>query len=218
MSVMMNLNRQNKNQFKNFSAKLQSGFVLFVALIALVAMSLAAAALIRSVDSSVLVAGNLASKQSATLAADTSISIAQGRIQAGTINTAADDLPKGYYASVANDSDALNYLDLKDDATWTDAHSQLITSGLSPDIDANNKDVGGNTIRYVVQRMCRSSGAPLTDCIFGQAVRGGSSNSNICDQNGDCFNSQQGSSPLYRITSRVVGPKNTVSLIQAYVY
>ena len=48
-------------------AKSQKGVVLFFALIALVAMSLAAAALVRSVDSGVLVAGNLAFKQSAIL-------------------------------------------------------------------------------------------------------------------------------------------------------
>jgi type IV pilus assembly protein PilX len=218
MSVTINLINQNKRIQKQFSSKLQQGFVLFVALIALVAMSLAAAALIRSVDSSVLVAGNLAAKQSATLAADTSVSVAQDRIVSGAINVLNDDLPRGYYASIANHPDAANFLDIRDEATWTDANSQLITSAISPDIDANDKDVGGNTIRYVVQRMCRSAGAALADCIFGQATEGGNSKSNYCNQNGDCFNAQQGTSPLYRITSRVVGPKNTVSLIQAYVY
>ena len=42
----------------------QRGVVLFIALIALVAMSLAAVALVRSVDTATIIAGNLAFKQS----------------------------------------------------------------------------------------------------------------------------------------------------------
>jgi len=48
----------------------EQGVILFVALIVLVAMSLAGIALMRSVDTSVLVAGNLAYRQGATSVAD----------------------------------------------------------------------------------------------------------------------------------------------------
>jgi len=48
----------------------QRGVVLFVALIALVVMSLAAVALIRSVDTATIIAGNLAFRQSATTSSD----------------------------------------------------------------------------------------------------------------------------------------------------
>ena len=44
----------------------QSGVVLFIALIVLVAMSLAGVALVRSVDTNLLIAGNLAFKQGDT--------------------------------------------------------------------------------------------------------------------------------------------------------
>ena len=50
--------------------KQQRGVVLFLALIALVIMSLAAVALIRSVDTNTLIAGNLSFKQAATTSAD----------------------------------------------------------------------------------------------------------------------------------------------------
>jgi Tfp pilus assembly protein PilX len=44
----------------------QRGAILFIALIVLVAMSLAGIALMRSVDTNVLIAGNLAFRQSAS--------------------------------------------------------------------------------------------------------------------------------------------------------
>ena len=48
----------------------QGGMVLFFALIALVAMSLAGLVLVRSVDTSTIIAGNLAFKQAATTSGD----------------------------------------------------------------------------------------------------------------------------------------------------
>jgi Tfp pilus assembly protein PilX len=54
----------------------QRGVVLFFTLIALVVMSLAAVALIRSVDTSTMIAGNLAFKQSATTSGDGGIEAA----------------------------------------------------------------------------------------------------------------------------------------------
>ena len=45
----------------------QRGVVLFFALISLLAIMLAAVALIRSVDTSIMIAGNLAFKQAATM-------------------------------------------------------------------------------------------------------------------------------------------------------
>ena len=49
----------------------QKGFVLFLALVSLVVMSLAAVALIRSVDTNSLITGNLAFRQNATLSSAT---------------------------------------------------------------------------------------------------------------------------------------------------
>ena len=54
-------------------SRLQQGVVSFIALVALVVMSLAAVALIRSVDTATLIAGNLAFKQAATASADAGV-------------------------------------------------------------------------------------------------------------------------------------------------
>ena len=48
----------------------QHGIVLFTVLIALVVLSLASVALVRSIDTGVTIAGNLAFRQAATQAAD----------------------------------------------------------------------------------------------------------------------------------------------------
>ena len=55
----------------------QQGVVLFIALIILVAMTLAGIALMRSVDTNVLIAGNLAFRQANTMYADTGVEAAR---------------------------------------------------------------------------------------------------------------------------------------------
>jgi type IV pilus assembly protein PilX len=201
--------------------KNQYGFVLFVALIALVAMSLAAAALIRSVDTSVLVAGNLAFKQSATLDADTSAEIASSFIQNKSIPFTADVPSMGYYSSATKDVNASNYLDLDNAATWANGKSLLITDIVTSAGFNGNKSISGNSVRYVIQRMCRASGPDSTasnDCILGLAGVSKGSISSLCNDNGRCPPPQSANSVVYRVTSRVVGPKNTVSYTQAYIY
>ena len=89
------------NTYKIKSAKHQNGIILFFALIALVAMSLAAAALIRSVDNSTLVAGNLAFKQSAQMSADSAFSLASTYLTAPANQAALTTgvATSGYYAT-----------------------------------------------------------------------------------------------------------------------
>lgn len=176
----------------------QRGLVLFVALIALVSMSLAAAALIRSVDTSTLVAGNLAFKQSAAMSADTSITIASNYIDArGGSSVLENSIPTdGYYAT----ANTLNYSAA---ATWTDANSE----------PAGPMDSSGNTVRYVLERICRGAGpSDGVNCLLGE--------SEGAKENIPGFEPppNTGTTPVYRITSRVTGPKNTLTYIQAYIY
>ena len=55
------------------SMRREQGVVLFIALIVLVAMSLAGIALMRSVDTGILIAGNLGFRQNATHVGDLGI-------------------------------------------------------------------------------------------------------------------------------------------------
>ena len=75
-------------------------------------------------------------------------------------------------------------------------------------------DGAGNTVSYVIHRLCNGEGVPFTAVAC--------SNSPITTTSG---NSQRGgltpgftnSQVYYRITTRVVGPRNTLSYVQAIV-
>ncbi|MEQ1487679.1 MAG: hypothetical protein ABL920_04250 [Methylotenera sp.] len=199
----------------------QRGVVLFIALIALVVMSLAAVALIRSVDTNTLIAGNLAFKQSALVSSDRGVETALAWVEAKAGSAAATDLnadnsanaDNGYYATYLTP----NLEDpavLKASATWNEAKTAY---AVAPDIDSGTGD-DGNNIRYIVQRMCRQAAVPTADiCLFGQATQGnGSKKVKDGPGAGAIISSQE--SPVYRITVKVTGPKGTVSYAQTYVY
>jgi type IV pilus assembly protein PilX len=224
MKLTKNLKRINKLT--------QTGVVLFFALIALVIMSLAAVALIRSVDTSTLIAGNLSFKQAATTSADTGIeaSIAQviamrdsaansaHEVTTDALNTLnKTDLANnpGYY------SNADPALILLDNTTWSTANNAVNVTWDSTGATSNT-DSSGNTIQYIVQRMCRDANTAIrdTDCLFSAATEDGNGQNvplpkDICDGPG-CPSAAQ--SPQIRVTVRVAGPKNTVSYVQAFVY
>ena len=194
----------------------QSGVVLFIALIALVVMSLAAAALIRSVDTNTLITGNLSYKQSALVSSDRGLESAIGWVNSQAIANVAtlnsDSAANGYFSTF----DALNLDDravLKDAATWS-ANSAVATGA---GITGGKEDDTGNEIRYIVQRMCREPDvAPnVDDCQFGS---GNDSTGSITTELDLKLNLSPLPSPVYRVTVRVAGPKNTVSYTQTYTY
>lgn len=198
----------------------QQGLVLFVALVALVVMSLAAVALIRSVDTNTLVTGNLAYKQSASITSSYGLEAMADTVGANPLVYAETSHPSdGYHANCefvegvsANRTCKDDHLFL--DATWTDANSKLAQSlqtGIS-----NGKDQYGNTIRYVVERMCRTDGpADATKCLMSLEDDGSNSGcSNKVPPEGLPCTSVP--IPLYRVTVRISGPKNTVSYVQAF--
>jgi len=202
--------------------KQQRGVVLFLALIALAILSLAAVALIRSVDTNTLIAGNLSFKQAATTSAD-----------AGT--EAAITMLLGMRDSSANAGknvlmDATHTFNITDLATrpgyYSNADPALSLSASSTWSGNNRVSVGtdnsGNAIEYIIQRMCRNANVAIStaDCLFSQATEDGNGHnsplySDVCD-GPNC--PAAGQTPQVRVTVRVTGPKNTVSYVQAFVY
>ena len=196
--------------------KFQQGVVLFIALIALVVMSLAAVALIRSIDTSTIIAGNLATKQLATISADSGLETAitwlsRPAVVLDPTILYVDSASSGYYASQEKSPTTLSW----------NANDSLPATGTN--IDANGTDASGNTIRYIIQRMCIPSAggvaaAPAAaNCLFGAPVVGNSSQGvRPSPLAGAATTTTQ--SPMYRITARVTSVKSTVSYIQAFVY
>ncbi|MDP3088003.1 MAG: hypothetical protein Q8M99_07490 [Methylotenera sp.] len=177
--------------------KAQKGVVLFFALIALVVMSLAAAGLIRSVDTNSLIAGNLSFKQSSMLSADRGVETAMDWVLNNSSQLGADKAANGYFAT-----------------SIADARELVDASGVVDTAD----DGLGNNITYVVQRMCRTAGFATADikkhCLFGPLTKP-ADNQGVNDPN---YPTGKAASLIYRVTARVVGPKNTVSYIQTFVY
>ncbi|MDD2893419.1 MAG: hypothetical protein PHF20_05775 [Halothiobacillaceae bacterium] len=215
----------------------QRGVVLFFALVALVAMSLAAVALIRSVDTSTLIAGNLSFKQAATNSGDKGIEAAiswMAAVQAANpglvvlndpthpfnltclatrsagTNGSSDPGCTGIVPGYHSNIDST--LNLTDPATWNDVNSVLVTP----------PDASGYEARYIIQRACRTANKTVKDagCLFGGIAEDPNPQmiveyQKVCDGPG-C--PPPGQTPQNRITVQVSGPRNTVSYVQAFVF
>ncbi|MDM0106022.1 hypothetical protein QTH97_13850 [Variovorax sp. J22R24] len=181
----------------------QRGVVLIVALVVLVVMTLAGLLMFRSSRTGVEVAGNIGFKQNATslgdLGVETGRAFLMGFVSDG--NPLLDDIPaSGYYASWNEGFNPLSY-------DWDEASKEAIAD-----------DGTGNRVRYVIHRLCKVVGAttaPGQQCAIpstgsGAAADKGGSNPGL----GAGTTGQ----PYYRITSRVDGPRSTVSYVQVIMF
>lgn len=179
----------------------QRGVVLFIALIVLVAMSLAGIALVRSVDTVTVVAGNLAFKQSALQEADMGMEEAVAVLNGLAVRT-LDNTGQNFYATP---QPVTNNFGIPD----------ALYSLYAPTSAQNTST--GNTRRYLIERMCEKTGA-----FSGAGAVNCSMISNPGARGGTAIGGNQGgigdSKPYYRLTVRVDGPRNTVTYTQAMVY
>jgi Tfp pilus assembly protein PilX len=183
----------------------QRGAVLFIALIVLVAMSLAGIALIRGVDTTNLIAGNLAFKQNATHGGDWGIEQARAWLQAQVAANLYNDVPGRYYAAMQTGADFTNTDPSKPDFDWTNNAFDL-----GPD------PAGNPEVRYVIHRMCELAGNPgSVNCV--RTTTGGTSDSTKGGATYGGAALPSTSQIYYRITARVTGPRNTVSYVQSMV-
>lgn len=201
------------------SAFSQRGIALFVALIALLVMSLAAVALIRSVDTNTMIAGNLSFRQTALTTSDRGAEAAlvwiDGKL-AGNANDLNNHIPaEGYFATYVAECTG----EQDPDGNEVDAIRLVDNCGVLSIAD----DGLGNEIRYVIQRMCFDPDTVLpydadeSTCLLGEAEIGtGSKKVKPKPQAGMQLDAKQ--SPIYRVTVKVTGPRNTVSYAQTFVY
>lgn len=190
----------------------QGGVVLPITLIVLVAMTLAAVAMMRSVDTSSVIAGNLAFRQSATASGDNGVEAAIVWLKANNGALTQDSPANGYYATR---QDALDMTGNRSAAT-----SDNLNWGSSSAVKSLAVDSAGNQVAYVIHRMCDSAG-PLNSatCSTQQGIKEGSSKGSSRQMQ----SYQEGAwddvsnRGYYRITARVTGPRNTTSYVQAVV-
>jgi type IV pilus assembly protein PilX len=197
----------------------QSGVVLMIALIILVVMTMGGIALVRTVDTTNLIAGNLAFQQAATRSGDRATEEAvRTFLEVNTPETFWNHVPaSGYRANVENPAAGQTW-----DQFWK---ATLNPTAVSLPVAAKTcvdrvcilpLDFSGNTVSYTIQRLCQTAGDPLslpTGC------------ANAPEQTAPKGKSQgSGTVPLpepvkyyYRITARVAGPRNTSSYVQTIV-
>lgn len=214
----------------------QRGVALMVAMIALVVMALAGVALLRSVDTNALIAGNLAFRQSAVNAGDSGIESARTWLGANSAGLEQDIAASGYYASRMSvggvdgkgiDLTGSRTTSTADDIKWVSADGTTQPGQYTPFCVAA-KDEGGNKICYVIHRLCDQPG-PLADagCSVPSKTwppEGGGSTGTL--QQGSTYQKTIGGSSdrgggrteaMYRITVRVSGPRNNTAYVQAVV-
>lgn len=193
-------------------ARRERGIVLVIVLIMLASMTLAAISLFRAVDTTVLIAGNLAFKQTTIMGTDAGIQDSIGVVS-------------GFGAGILNNGGAAGYIPNQQNFDFT------ATDPTVPDFDWDNclaavpatcrqmTDGAGNTVLWVMHRMCELPGSPLAvNCVRGttDGTTGGlqGASQGNAGTGGPLARTTQ---IYYRITTRVTGPRNTVSYAQAIV-
>ncbi|WP_231879019.1 hypothetical protein [Collimonas arenae] len=170
---------------------------------ALIILMISGIALVRSFDSSLVLAGNMAFKRDLVNQGERGMAAAIASIKSGTLvseTTRQSDLLSSNYLSSLQTTDAHGIPTiLLNDSTWKTAGL-----GTSDDITDATSQV---TIRYVIDRLCLASGAASTaNCIVGSyGDKGGTANTKRATGI---------TPPVYRISVRVTGPRNTQTYLQ----
>lgn len=196
------------------SRKKQQGVVLVIALLALVAISLAGVALMRTVDTSNVVSGNVAfnetAMQMADLGQETAIKDIQGIQDTGApgCQNTQSFCPAYFYPNVA----ALNPV----------TKLPMPTGGLNwstpLDVTISGDTTPSYHVQYIVERMCGTAitGVAGDDTANFQTTPTFSKCRATPMLNSDGSFSSGSGKLFYRITVQVSGPRNTTALAQYF--
>ncbi len=201
----LNLHRMCSSPLSRPRLSRERGIVVLIALIVMVALSLAAVGLMRSVDTTSLIVGNVAFRQSAQAISTSTIEKALYDLlpPTGIVDLKSHDIAKNYYAFWQNSDDARGVpAALRGNLSAYPGTFQVLT------------DHVGNTARYVVERMCMDAtsigleAAPnRCEMIPPKQALGTTANKPV--------GIPLPKIPYYRLTVRVDGPGNSVTFGQA---
>ena len=191
----------------------QRGVVLFIALIAMVILMLAGVALVRSVESSTSVAGNLAFRQASIAPVNQKIEEAVSKLftkpVAPIVDKTATDAAQGYYASLQA-GEKPNGVPAVLSGTYANMTTAYTAAGLpAPYVDG----VTNLEVRSVIERICLADGAATAancDLMPPKVSPAGTDN--------EVKRIPLPPIPHFRVTVRVDIPNtNTVSYAQAFL-
>lgn len=177
----------------------QSGYILILVLVALVALMISGLALFRSMDTNQVVAGNLAARQATLHSADAGMQAAANWLQTNAVNGVllADAASNGYYAEETEP-------DWNASSTW----NQCAACQSAP-------DAAGNTVIWVIHRMCTAAGSPNAIGNYCLSATGNGTTSGSYSSDAPTFTGAV--AYYYRITVVVTDSRNTSTLSQAFV-
>lgn len=216
----------------------QRGASLLFALLTLVAMLLATLALVRSVDTSTTLLGNIGFKQDATVATDQAARIAIEWLSTNNASLNTSLAANGYYANSREYSDdgttSVGLVDVTGGQVaaatrrlvdWDDDTCRSAASGTYADCvikSASAGTINGNTARYVIFRLCNKSGDYGTDstihCAKPISATGTSASKRGELNYADYARFADAAGPYYRIVVRVSGARNTASYSETIVH
>ena len=189
------------------SVRRQDGIVLFIALIVMVALSLAGVALVRSVETTTAVVGNLAFRQAALLPANLAVEEAAAALFKDAAKTGVPTI-----TDKANDLPAQNYFASRqpgEDARGVPLKLQKKANFDLPRILYADKDKYFE-VRYMIERSCMAAGpATVGNCDMMPPKQGAGTTV------GDTAPPSLPQIPFYRLSVRVDGPQNTTAFLQA---
>jgi len=215
----------------------QRGIALIFALLALVALSLATLALVRSVDTSSMLVGNVGFKQDATTSGDQAARQAIAWLKANVTSLDTDAAASGYYASTQEIVGGVNApVDVTGQQLPANSSRKLIDWSTAQNGNCPYAASGSyascsiksatatltnttNTARYVIFRLCASAGsaddAIANSCAKPLADTGAAPGRGALSYGSGRISTKSG--PYYRVVVRISGPRNTTSFTETIV-
>jgi type IV pilus assembly protein PilX len=199
--------------FDKAPRRAQRGVTMLFGLIALAIMMIGAAAMVRSMNSSMFTAGNLGFKRDLTNQAERATATAMAAVSTGALAAEA-----ARYAADASQ----NY-----SATLLPANAQgipnaLLTDGAFAGVGVAGNDISvadlGVTVRYVIDRMCAQTGVgdpshcTMSDSTFTNS--GAPGNELRAEDNSAGGAGALPRQVVYRLSVRVGGPRDTQAYFQ----
>lgn len=210
------------------AAARQRGISLLFALLALMALSLAAIGLVRSVDTSSLVVGNIGFKLDATASGDRGAEMAITWLQANAAGAGLDAnvAASGYYATSTDALDATGRRPGGAGRAVVDwlgdncaSANGAFSACLAPSAAAA---VGNNSVSWIVTRLCAAAGSKddVGNSCATSLASGTADDANSGELN---YGAPKGLGvtavfPYFRIVVRTVGGRNTVSFTETIVH
>lgn len=213
----------------------QRGVTLVFALVTLLALSMAAVALIRAVDTGSTILGNLSFKQDTLLASESAsrnaITWLTNNTSAGKLNN--DDTANGYLAANIDNLDALDKHGTDNTRTVIDwngnkcanytsgSYAQCVTPSQVQNLRNAALNAGTINAQYLIMRLCEKAGDAVKDSINCAKPLVTSTNSSSHDSMDYATTPLPGVPTLaqyFRIIVRAPGGRNSVSYTETLVH